>query len=173
MSGPIKPAIRCLECCSELTGRCVSWLALVMVVITVAVVILRYGLSLGSIALQESISYLHAAVFLIGAAYTLKRDAHVRVDIFYRNFSARGKAWVNALGSILFLLPLCSFILVISWDFVATAWRIKEASGNADGLPAVFLLKTMIPAMAITLALQGLAEALKSLLILIKGDARD
>ena len=173
MSGPIKPAIRYLELCSELTSRFVSWLALVMVVITVAVVILRYGFSIGSVGMQESITYLHAAVFLIGAAYTLKRDAHVRVDIFYRSFSARGKAWVNALGSLVFLLPLCGFILFISWDFVAASWRIREASGNADGLPLVFLLKTMIPVMAITLAAQGLAEALKSLATLMVGEEDD
>ncbi len=173
MSGPIKPAIRYLELCSELTGRFVSWLALMMVIVTVAVVILRYGFSVGSVGMQESITYLHAAVFLIGAAYTLKRDAHVRVDIFYRNFSARGKAWVNALGSLVFLLPLCGFILFISWDFVAASWRIREASGNADGLPLVFLLKTMIPVMAITLAAQGLAEALKSLATLMVGEEDD
>lgn len=169
----LKPAIRYLELFSDVTGRCVSWLSLAMVVVTVAVVILRYGFSLGSVALQESITYLHAALFLIGAAYTLKRDAHVRVDIFYRNFTARGKAWVNALGGLIFLLPLCGFILLISWDFVAASWRIREASGNADGLDLVFLLKTLIPAMAISLAIQGLAETLKSLLLLSTGEQHD
>lgn len=166
MSGPLKPVIRYLELCSELTGRCVSWLALLMVVVTVTVVVLRYGFSVGSVALQESITYLHAAVFLIGAAYTLKHDSHVRVDIFYRNFSARGKAWVNALGGLLFLLPLCGFVIVVSWDFVIASWRIREASGNADGLDFVFLLKSMIPAMAIVLAIQGVAEILKSVVVL-------
>ncbi|GAA5315243.1 MAG: hypothetical protein AseanaTS_04470 [Candidatus Pelagadaptatus aseana] len=144
-----------------------------MVIVTLAVVVLRYGLSIGSVALQESITYMHAAVFLLGAAYTLKRDGHVRVDIFYRKFSPTRQAWVNAIGGIVFLLPLCAFMVFISWDFAASSWRIREASGNADGIPAVFLLKSMIPLMAITLALQGLAETLKSLLILIDGSEQE
>lgn len=173
MSGQIRPTIHFLENCSEFTGRAVSWLTLLMVIVTLAVVVLRYGLSIGSVALQESITYMHAAVFLLGAAYTLKRDGHVRVDIFYRKFSPTRQAWVNAIGGIVFLLPLCAFMVFISWDFAASSWRIREASGNADGIPAVFLLKSMIPLMAITLALQGLAETLKSLLILIDGSEQE
>jgi TRAP-type mannitol/chloroaromatic compound transport system permease small subunit len=140
-----------------------------MVIVTLAVVVLRYGFAIGSVAMQESITYLHAAVFLLGAAYTLKRDGHVRVDIFYRSFSPTGQAWVNAIGGILFLLPLCAFIVYISWDFVAASWRIREASGNAGGIPAVFLLKSLIPLMAVSLAIQGVAETLKNLLILVEG----
>lgn len=151
---------------SELTGRLVAWLTLVMMTLTCVIVVLRYGFSIGSIALQESIGYLHAMVFLLAMAFTLRRDGHVRVDIFYRQFNARRKAWVNALGSLLFLLPVCGFILVTSWDFVANSWAVKEGSPNADGLPIVYLLKSLIPAAAVLLALQGLAEVLRSLLTL-------
>jgi TRAP-type mannitol/chloroaromatic compound transport system permease small subunit len=137
------------------------------------VVLLRYGFGIGSIALQESVTYLHATVFMLGAAYTLKHNGHVRVDIFYRRFSPRGQAWVNSLGGIIFLLPICAYILFISWDFVWQSWAIKEASPEPGGIPAVFALKTLLPLMAITLALQAIAEVCKSALVLIDGDDHD
>jgi TRAP-type mannitol/chloroaromatic compound transport system permease small subunit len=141
-------------------------LTLGTVLTTFAVVILRYALQSGSIALQELISYLHAAVFMLGAAYTLKHDAHVRVDIFYRDLSPRGRAWVDLAGSVLLLTPVCLFILFTSREYVAEAWSIMEGSGEAGGLDAVFLLKTAIPLMAALLLLQGLSTALHSLLLL-------
>jgi TRAP-type mannitol/chloroaromatic compound transport system permease small subunit len=120
-------------------------------------VVLRYGLNLGSIALQESITYLHAMVFMLGAAYTLQRNEHVRVDIFYQRFSERRKALVDVAGTLLFLIPCCFFIFWVSLDYVAAAWSIHEGSREAGGLPAVFLLKTLIPITAVLLGLQGLA----------------
>ena len=110
-----------------------------------------------------------AALFLLGAAYALKTGAHVRVDIFYRNFSARTRAWVNSLGGIVFLLPLCAFIIASSWDYVAESWAMRESSPEPGGIPAVFLLKTLLPVAAITLALQGIAEVLRSALYLVEG----
>jgi TRAP-type mannitol/chloroaromatic compound transport system permease small subunit len=169
MAQLLKPCIRYLDVFAESTGRVVAWLTFFMVAITLVVVILRYGFSTGSIILQESITYLHACVFLLAAAYTLKHDAHVRVDIFYRGFSIRQQAWVNAVGSIVFLLPLCGFILFVSWDFAANAWNIFEGSNNANGIPAVYLLKSLIPLMASFLILQGVSEILKSLLVLTEG----
>jgi TRAP-type mannitol/chloroaromatic compound transport system permease small subunit len=170
MSSLIKPFISGLDSFCGAIGRTVSWLTLVMAVITVIVVVLRYGFSTGSIVLQESITYMHACVFLLAAAYTLQRDAHVRVDIFYRSFSSRQKAWVNAVGGVLFLLPLCGFIIFVSWNFASTSWAIFEGSPHANGIPATFLLKSLIPSMGILLALQGIAETLKSLIILMKAD---
>jgi TRAP-type mannitol/chloroaromatic compound transport system permease small subunit len=169
MAQLLKPCIRYLDVFAESTGRVVAWLTFFMVAITLVVVILRYGFSTGSIILQESITYLHACVFLLAAAYTLKHDAHGRVDIFYRGFSIRQQAWVNAVGSIVFLLPLCGFILFVSWDFAANAWNIFEGSNNANGIPAVYLLKSLIPLMASFLILQGVSEILKSLLVLTEG----
>ena len=132
-----------------------------------AVVVLRYGFNIGIIALQELVSYLHAIVFMLGAAYTLQQDGHVRVDIFYRQFSPRAKAWVNSLGGIVFLLPLCGYFLVSSWDFVSQSWAIKESSPEPGGLPAVFLLKSLIPVMAVLLSLQCIADILGNALFLI------
>jgi TRAP-type mannitol/chloroaromatic compound transport system permease small subunit len=147
-------------------GHGLAWLMPLMVLVTCVVVLLRYGFGSGSIALQESITYLHATAFLLGAGYTLQRDGHVRVDVLYRNFTPRRRAWINALGTLLFLLPLCGYIIITSWDFVAAAWRVRE--GSADGgLPAVFLLKSLIPACAVVLALQGLAQLLRSALELV------
>ncbi|HKJ76050.1 MAG TPA: TRAP transporter small permease subunit, partial [Gammaproteobacteria bacterium] len=131
-----------------------------------AVVVLRYLFDTGWIALQESITYLHALVFMVGAAYTLKHDGHVRVDILYRRFGPRGQAAVDLAGTLLLLLPVCGFILVASWDYVAESWALREGSREAGGLPGVFLLKTVIPVMAVLLALQGLSLALRSALIL-------
>jgi TRAP-type mannitol/chloroaromatic compound transport system permease small subunit len=148
---------------AETVGNAAAWLALALVLVTFAVVVLRYLFQLGSIAMQESILYLHASLFLLGAAYTLKRDGHVRVDIFYRGFTPRGKALVDLLGSLLLLLPVCSFLLWVSWDYVAGAWALREGSPEAGGLPFVYLLKTLIPLAAALLILQGVSQALASL----------
>ena len=128
-----------------------------MVVLTFVIVVLRYGFNIGSIALQESVTYLHAMVFLLGAAYTLRRDEHVRVDIFYQRFSERRKALVDVAGTLLFLIPCCFYIFWVSLDYVEASWSIYEGSREAGGLPAVFLLKSLIPLTAALLGLQGLA----------------
>ena len=148
-------------------GVALAWLSFLMMLTTCAVVFFRYGLSQGFIALQESITYLHATLFMLGAAFALQRDAHVRVDIFYRNFSPRTRAWVNSLGTLIFLMPFCIFTLLISWEFFMQSWRIAESSAEPGGIPAVFLLKLLIPLMSMTLFLQGLAELLRNLTLLM------
>lgn len=142
---------------SEWTGRALAWLTLAMVVVTVIVVVARYLFDAGWIALQESVTWMHGVVLMLGLAYTLKHDAHVRVDVFYRRFSARSRAWVDLVGAVLLLLPLCAFIAWSSWDYVAASWAVGESSREAGGLPGLFLLKTAIPIAAALLALQGLA----------------
>jgi TRAP-type mannitol/chloroaromatic compound transport system permease small subunit len=108
---------------------------------------------------------------MLGAAYALKHGAHVRVDIFYRNFSPRAQAWVDSLGGIVFLMPLCVFIGGASWRYVAESWAIMESSPEPGGIPAVFLLKTLIPLMALNLLMQGLAETLRAALLLVEEPA--
>ncbi len=159
-----------LDGIAERVGNAAAWLALGLVMMTFAVVMLRYLFQLGWIAMQESILYLHAALFLLGAAYTLKRDGHVRVDIFYRGFTAKRKALIDLLGSLLLLLPVCSFLLWVSWDYVTTAWSIYEGSQEAGGLPYVYLLKTLIPVAVMLLILQGISQALSSLSILLSAE---
>ena len=148
-------------------GRAASWCALAIVLIGFAVVLLRYVLGLGSIWLQESILYAHAALFLLAAAWTLKEGGHVRVDVFYASASPRVKAWIDLLGALLLLLPFCIAIIWFSWPYVARSWAILERSRETSGLPLVFLLKTLIPLFATMLALQGLSQAIKSLAMLM------
>lgn len=155
-----------LEQTSEISGRVVAWLTLFIVMLTFIVVILRYIFDIGSIAMQESISYLHAFVFMLGAAYTLKHDSHVRVDVFYRNMTPVKKAWVDLLGTLLLLFPVCLFIFFSSWDYVLTSWSQLEESGEAGGLAYVYILKTTLLIMPTLLMLQGSALALKNLLLL-------
>jgi len=149
---------RALDRLASGAGRLLGWFTLAMVLLQSAVVILRYGFSGGSVALQDAVVYLHGAAFMLGLAYALFTDAHVRVDVFYRRMGARGRAWVNAVGTLVLLLPMCTFILVGSWQFAASSWAVLEDSASAGGLPGVFLLKSLIPLAALTLALAGLAE---------------
>lgn len=155
---------RSIDCFTEWTGRIIAWLTLAMMILTCTVVVMRYFLETGSIALQESVIYLHSLLFLLGAAYTLKRGGHVRVDILYQRFSPRIQALIDALGALLFLIPVCVLILVFCWDYVANSWAIREVSKEARGLPWVYLLKSLLLIMPITLLLQGVAEFLKNLL---------
>ena len=157
---------RALEALNEQVGRAISWLSLLMVLVTFAVVVLRYAFDLGWIAMQESVTYMHAVLFLAGAAYTLKHQGHVRVDIFYRRFSPRAQAWVDLFGGLFLLLPVCLFIFYMSWDYVAQSWSLWEGSREAGGLDGVYLLKSMILAMAGLLVLQGLSSVLRCGLLL-------
>ncbi len=156
-----------LDQLSEWTGRGISWLTLGMVLVTFAVVVLRYLFNIGWIAMQESITFMHALVFMLGAAYTLRHDGHVRVDIFYQKFGPRGRAWVDLLGTLFLLLPVTLFIAWISWEYVATSWELHEGSRETGGLPGVYLLKSAIPLMAVLLVLQGTSLALRSVLVLL------
>jgi TRAP-type mannitol/chloroaromatic compound transport system permease small subunit len=155
-----------LDAIAEWTGRAVSWLTLAMVLATVAVVVMRYAFGQGLIWLQESVNWMHAAVFMLGAAYTLKADQHVRVDVLYRGLGERGRAVVNLAGTLVLLLPLCAYLVVESWAYVEVSWRIGERSREAGGLPMLYLLKSLIPLMAVLLALQGVAGGLRALLSL-------
>ena len=148
-----------IERIGELTGRVLAWLTLAMVAVTVVIVAARYLFDAGWIALQESVTWMHGLVLMLGLAYTLKHDAHVRVDVFYRRFGVRGRAWVDLVGVVVLLLPLCGFIVWSSWGYVADAWAIGERSREAGGLPGLYLLKTAIPLAGLLLAAQGLAMA--------------
>ena len=152
---------------TELLGIGIRWLSLFMVVLTFAIVVLRYGFNLGWIAMQESVLYLHGLVFMLGAAYTLKADGHVRVDIFYQRFSQKQKALVNIIGTIVLLLPVVIFVFIISFDYVMLSWRIAEKSSEAGGLPFVYISKTYLWLFAITLGLQGFAELIRNGLVML------
>lgn len=143
-------------------GRAAAWLMLAMVLLSFSVVVLRYGFSLGWIWLQESVTYLHAMVFMLAAGWTLQSDGHVRVDVFYRSASARRQAVVNLAGTLLLLIPFCLFLLAIGWEYVYASWKLKEGSREAGGVPLVYLLKSLILLLPILLLFQAIPLTLRS-----------
>jgi TRAP-type mannitol/chloroaromatic compound transport system permease small subunit len=153
-------------------GRVVRWLALLLLLAQFAVVVLRYLFGTSYIWGTETVLYLHAALFMLGAGYTLLVDGHVRVDIIYGSLTDRGKAWVNLVGSALFLLPTCLVILWFTWRFTANSWAIREGPLSVGGIPAAFLLKSLIPAFAVLLLIQGSSLALRSIIRLRKAPSR-
>ena len=148
---------------TEYSGRAVAWLSLVLALVVCGLVITRYAFRISLPALQEAALYLHATLFMVGAAFTLKSDGHVRVDIFYRGWSPRTRAWVDCIGTLVFLLPVCVLLLMTSWDYVAASWSIRETSSDPGGLPWVWLLKTLLLILPVMLILQGVAELLRRL----------
>lgn len=158
---------------TELTGKLIAWLTLLLMLVTCVVVVMRYFLSTGSIALQESITYLHAALFMLGAAFTLQQGGHVRVDIFYRRLGYRLRAVVDIAGGLLFLMPLCISMAWLCWDYVLNSWSIREISSEGTGLPFIYLLKSLLLIMPLTLLLQGIAEIIRNILVLANGGNAD
>ena len=135
---------------------------LAMVLITLAIVVLRYVFSSPAILLQESVVYLHGLAFLLGIPYALKQGAHVRVDLLYAGLTSRRQTVVDLAGHLLLLLPTSAVIFWYSLPYVANSWRVLEGSSEVGGIPAVFALKTLLPIMAALLALQGIAQIAKA-----------
>lgn len=156
-----------LDKINETVGRTVRWLALVMLAVQFAIVLLRYVFGSSFIAMQESVIYLHAALFMLCAGYTLLLEGHVRVDIFYSEMSERRRALVDLGGALLLLMPTCFALLWFTWGFVERSWAIREGAMSVGGIPAVYLLKTLIPLFAGLLLIQGLSMALRALATLL------
>ena len=150
-----------LDLVNERLASIVRWTALAMVLIQFAIVIGRYVYGVNSIAAQESVLYLHATLFMLGAGYTLQRDKHVRVDIFYARASLKTKRRIDLFGHLCLLIPSMLALLYWSWPSVVNAWRILEGPISVGGLKAVFLLKSLIPAFAVLLILQSLSLVLR------------
>jgi len=143
-------------------GRVAAWAVLAMVLVQFAIVMLRYAFGFGSLWMQESLHYLLAVLVLFAAPWTLQSNGHVRVDIFYADASTRTKAKIDLAGSLLLLIPFMAAVIWFSWPYASRAWAIMEGSREAGGIPLVFLLKSSIPAFAVLLLLQGLAQALRA-----------
>lgn len=154
-----------LDRISIATGRAASWLTLAMVLGTFVVVVFRYAFDTGLLWLQESVTWMHAMVFMLGASYTLQQEGHVRVDIFYRRMAEGRKAIVNLLGVIFFVVPLCIFFIVECFEYVQISWRIREVSRDAGGLPypAIPLMKSALLLMPVAILLQSLSLATRAL----------
>ena len=168
----IKNVINAIDTLNEVIGRAASWLVLAMVLLICYDVTMRYFFHQGSVALQELEWHLFALIFLLGSAYTLKYDNHVRVDILYQSqyLSNEHRALINIFGILFFLLPFCVLVLITTWPFVENAYYYLEGSPDPGGLPYRYLLKGSILVAFTLLILQGLAELLRNYLILAKQD---
>ncbi len=158
-----------IETLSEWTGRFAALLVVAMVLLVCYDVAMRYLFQAGSVALQELEWHLFGLIFLLGGAYTLKHDEHVRVDVFYQSawMTDRRRAWVNLFGALFFLIPFCLLIIYSAWPFVMNAYRYGEGSPDPGGLPHRWLLKGAIIVGFALLALQGLAMAIHNMRIIV------
>jgi len=154
--------IRFVDRLNERIGHAVAWVALAMVLVQFLVVVMRYVFSIGNIAMQESIWYMHGILFMIGAGYTLLHNGHVRVDVVYGEAPPRYKAKVDVFGTLFFLLPVTAATLWLSWDYVINAWKVFEGSTEGSGLPLIFAYKTVIWVFAVLVFLQGLSLLFKA-----------
>ena len=147
-------------------GHAAAWLVVAMTAVVFAMIVLSAAFRLGWVWMRESVTYMHGVLFMAAAGYTLLRDEHVRIDVFYAKFSPRGRAWVNLLGFVFLLAPVCVFILWTSAPYVADSWKVLERSDEASGLPALFLLKSFLLIFPALMILQGLSLAFQSVLVL-------
>jgi TRAP-type mannitol/chloroaromatic compound transport system permease small subunit len=160
-----------LDALNRWTGRTVRWLALAMVLVQFVIVLMRYLFGISYIFASESVLYMHAALFMLGAGYTLLVDGHVRVDIFYARWSPRRRARLDAAGAVLLLLPSMLLLAWVTWPFVRNSWAILEGPLSVGGIPASFLLKTMIPLFCALLVVQALAGLARDLVRLREREA--
>lgn len=158
-------------------GRAAAWLALAIVLAQFALVVARYAFDLGSIWLTEAVTYGHAGLIMLAAAWTLSAGGHVRVDVFYAHAGARTRAIVDLAGSLLLLLPFMLMLLWLSAPYAARSWAVLERSQEVGGLPLVFVAKTLIPLFALLMALQGIAQAIRAASVLsppaLRGQGRE
>jgi len=162
--------IRVIDNINGSVGNGVKWLTLLLVLITVYDVVMRYIFHAGSVYIQELEWHFFAANFMLAAGWTLLNKGHVRVDIFYARISDKKKAWIDFLGSIIFLLPYCMLVIWAAWPFIADSWSIGEGSSDPGGLPARYLLKTVIPVAFLLLGIQAISEVVKSFFIIVRGE---
>jgi TRAP-type mannitol/chloroaromatic compound transport system permease small subunit len=153
-------------------GKTVSWFTFLLVLITIYDVLMRYVFKAGTIWIQEAEWHLFAANFMLAGGWTLLRNGHVRVDLFYAKFNTKTKALIDFLGTLFFLLPFCALIVWASIPFVTASWMMLEGSPDPGGLPALYLLKTVIPVTFILIGIQGISQMVKYGYLLIKGESR-
>jgi len=161
---------RIIDTGTEWVGRIAFRLSLLMVLLAAANAVARYqsrftGVNLSSNAFIEAQWYLFAMLFLLGGGYALKHGAHVRVDVLYGRLGPRGRAWINLVGDLIFLIPFCLFMLRFTWPMVVSSWEVMEQSPDPGGLPR-YPIKTLIPLAFVLLLLQGAADAIKQAALL-------
>jgi len=155
-------------------GAVIRWLALVMVLVgafnALARWLTRYtGVSLSANAYLDLQWYMFSLIFLLGAAYGLNHDVHVRVDVLYSRLSKKTQAWIDLVGSLVFLLPFAALMLWVSWPAVSNSWSIREVSPDPGGLPR-YPIKAVILISFGLLFLQGLSQVVKQVVIITGAD---
>ncbi len=163
---------RRIDTLNEWVGRGVAWATLLVVIVVFTDVIMRYVFNISYVFIQELEWHLFAFIFLIGAGYTLLKDGHVRVDIFYQQLSPKAQAWVNFIGVLLFLFPGCYMVISTSVNFVYNSWAVMEGSPDPGGIPYRFIIKGCIPLGFALIALQGLSVGIKSFLVIVGKDMK-
>jgi TRAP-type mannitol/chloroaromatic compound transport system permease small subunit len=158
--------IRAISAMNRVIGNVFAWLSLIMVLVCFTVVVQRYALGFTILWMQDLYVWLNGAMFTAVAGFALLRDDHVRVDIFYRPAKIRTKAIVDLIGVIIFLIPFCWIVYAYSWNYVARSWRISESSANVGGMPGLYILKSFLLVFVAVIFLQGIAMALRSILVL-------
>lgn len=152
-----------LERVNSVIGYILCWAALGMLLLQFVIVLLRYVFGFSYIFLDEGVLYFHASIFMLGAGYTFLVNAHVRVDIFYAKLDERRQAWIDLFGHLFLLTPALIVLVWFSWPTVRGSWAILEGAISVGGIPASFLLKSLIPAYCILLLIQGFAAFLRDL----------
>ncbi|MFH2220207.1 MAG: TRAP transporter small permease subunit [Pseudomonadota bacterium] len=163
----LKKTCLLIDTLNEWVGRGVAWVTLGLVLVVFTDVVMRYLFNTSFVFVQELEWHLFAFIFLIGAGYTLLHEGHVRVDIFYQRLGFKGRAWINLLGVIFFLLPGCIMVIVTSWPFMYDAWVVMEGSPDPGGIPYRFVIKGTITLGFFLLCLQGVSLGIHSLLQLL------
>lgn len=158
---------RLIDRLNLLVGKVVSWATLLVVLVVFVDVVMRYAFNTSYVFTQELEWHLFGFIFLMGAGYTLLKDGHVRVDIFFQRLSKRGRAWVNLIGVLIFLIPGCYLVLATSIPFVVNACISGECSPDPGGIPYRFIVKSFIPAGFFLLLLQGISMGIQSLLTIV------
>lgn len=154
-------AARAFDAINIAVAQVARWLALAMMLVQFGIVVGRYVFGVNSIAVQESVLYMHAALFMLGAGYTLLADKHVRVDIFHAKAGPATRRRIDLCGHLFLLLPSMAALLYWSWPSVRNSWKILEGPISVGGIEAVFLLKSLIPAFCVLVMLQSVSEVIK------------
>ena len=160
----IKRITRWIDALNQWVGRGVAWVTLGLVLVVFVDVVMRYLFNISFVFTQELEWHLFGFIFLIGAGYTLLHDGHVRVDIIYQRLGLKGRAWINLLGVIFFLIPGCLMVISTSWKFAANAFLMMEGSPDPGGIPFRFIIKGCIPVGFSLLLLQGFSMGLHSIM---------
>ena len=168
----LKKCVKIIDWINEKSGLFAAWLTTLLVINVFYDTIMRYAFNKGNIALQELEWHIFSVIFLIGAAYTLKHNGHVRVDIIYTKLRPRARAWIDFFGAFAFLIPFCLIVIYSTKGFILNSWAVREISPDPGGLPARYILKAMIPTGFFLLMIQGLAQAIKDLLYLLGDDTQ-